>query len=367
MTTSTGAGGDRGPRSAGRRRGGPRARTALATAGCAATFAAGLLARRRGGGPGSFPGERLVRGASAAGGLALGGLVLGTAAAAPRRVRRAAELGALAAAAGLAQGGSAVLFDVLDVLFRRMTGPDGPDASTGSSSPDGSSDPDAPEAPGVDAGRVVVRSLALASAALTASAAARNAEHGAAACARCGRPAPDGRLRAPSWSGYAAVALSLPYPVVKLSWECGSDIGITRPELIHGLRGGWVPVVPALVGSVLSLALVRPWGRAVPRWVPAVGGARVPRLLVLGPACFSVALLSQVGPAAFAAGVRHYFGQGKASAGSTGSTGSIEDFGLRPWVPLTFYTCWMLWGVALGAATWEYHRTTAGCPACAPG
>ncbi|MFJ4095283.1 hypothetical protein ACIPYS_27150 [Kitasatospora sp. NPDC089913] len=345
MTTSAGTGGVRGPRSAGRRPGRPRARTALAAAGCAATFAAGALARRRVGGS-TFPGERLLRGASAAGALALGGLALGTAAAAPRGVRRAAGLGALGAAAGLAQGGSAVLFDVLDVLFRRATASDAPGA------------PDAPEAPGVDPRRVLARSLALASAALTASAAARHAEHGAATCARCGRPGPEGGLRAPSWSGYAAVALSLPYPVVKLAWECGSDVGITRPELIHGLRGGWVPVVPALVGTVLSLALVRPWGRVVPRRVPVVGGARVPRLLVLGPASFGVALLSQVGPAAFTAGVRHYFGPGKAST---------DDFGLRPWVPLTFYTCWLLWGVALGAATWEYHRTTAGCPACAPG
>ncbi|MER6299872.1 hypothetical protein ABT247_09900 [Kitasatospora sp. NPDC001539] len=307
-------------------------------AGCAATLLASTLARRRGGGAVRHPGERLVRGASVVGALALGAALVPDPVASRHR-RRIAELGALGAAVGLAQGGSPVLFDVLGAVFRRAIGPA------------------APEAPGGDAGRFAVRFLALGSAALTASAVTRNAAHGVETCAGCGRPAPDGRLRAPAWSGYAAVALSLPYPVVKLAWECGSDLGITRPELIHGIRGGWVPVVPALVGSVLSLALVRPWGRVFPRWVPAVGGSRVPRVLVLGPACFSTALLAQVGPAAFMSGVRHYFGPRKPT----------DDFGLRPWVPLTFYASWMLWGPALGAATWEYHRTTAGCPACPPG
>ncbi|MGW3040408.1 hypothetical protein ACWC9T_10230 [Kitasatospora sp. NPDC001159] len=338
MTTSEWAGGVPGTRSAEHRRARLRARTALAMAGCAATFAASALARRSGGSS-RYPGERLVRGASVVGGLALGA-ALAADPAVPRRARRVAEVGALGAAAGLAQGGSPVLFDVLGALVRRMTG---------------SGDPDVPR---FEAGRVVVRSLALGSAALTASAATRSAAHGAAACDECGRPAPEDRMRAPSWSGYAAVALSLPYPVVKLAWECGSNVGITRPEVIHNAPGGWVPVVPALAGTVLSLALVRPFGRDFPRWVPAVGGSRVPRLLVLGPACFGTALLAQVGPGAFMSLVRHYFGPRKAST---------DDFGLRPWVPWTFYSCWMLWGVALGAATWEYHRTTTGCPACAPG
>ncbi|MFI6848203.1 hypothetical protein OG535_07150 [Kitasatospora sp. NBC_00085] len=340
MTTSEWAGGFPGLRSTRHRRGGrSRARTALAMAGCAATFAVSTLVRRRSPGTDPYPGERLVRGASVVGGLALGA-ALAAHPAIPQRVGRVARFGALGAAAGLSQGGSHVLFDLLGALFRRAIG---------------SADPDAP---GADAGRVAVRSLALGSAALALSAAGRQAADGVPPCVRCGRPAPDGRLRAPSWSGYAAVALSLPYPVVKLAWECGSDVGMTQPEVIHNIPGGWVPVLPALAGSVLSLALVQPWGRVFPRWVPVVGGSRVPRLLVLGPACFGTALLAQVGPAAFMSAVRQYFGPQQACA---------DDFGLRPWVPLTFYASWMLWGAALGAAAWEYHRTTAGCPACALG
>ncbi|MFD8455680.1 hypothetical protein [Streptomyces antimycoticus] len=311
-----------------------RVRAAWAAAGCAATFAATALARRREREP--FPGERLLKGASAAGGLALAALT--AVPPARHRPRGAAELVARGAAAGLVQGGSHLLFDALAVALRRTAG---------------TADADAAE---VDPGRVAARCLALGSAALTLVAARWQAREGAGTCPRCGRRSRPAAPRALAWSGYAACALSLPYPVVKLAWECGSDIGITRPEVIHAVPGGWLPVVPALAGSLLSLALVRPWGRTFPRWVPAVGGSRVPRPLVLVPSCFGLAVLAEVAPAALVAGVRYV---------NDPATPPVEEIGLRPWVPLTFYASWVLWGVALAGAAWEYHRTTAGCPACA--
>uniref|UniRef100_UPI00066EA1F0 hypothetical protein n=1 Tax=Streptomyces sp. SBT349 TaxID=1580539 RepID=UPI00066EA1F0 len=287
---------------------------------------------------------RLVQGASLAGVLALA-----TLAASPGAERaRARRLARGPRAAGVAQvqGGSHLMFDALAVGLRAAAG-----AVPGSPCPD----------PAVAA----TRALALGSAALTLSAlrheaaadaarargtkAAGRAADAAGARAASGAQRPAGRpaLRA---CGYAAFALSMPYPVVKLAWECGSDVGITRPEVIHAIPGGWLPVVPALAGSALSLALVRPWGRVVPRWVPGIGGAGVPRWLVLGPAGLGVAVLAQVAPAAFTAGIRYHRDPTKPP---------IEEIGLRSWVPLTFYTCWLLWGGALAGAAWEYHRATA--------
>ncbi|MCA6095487.1 hypothetical protein LE181_25380 [Streptomyces sp. SCA3-4] len=321
------------PHGSGRR----RARAALAVAGCAAALAATSLARRRGGAVGPFPGERLMKGASVVGGLALA--VLASAGPTRPRARRIAEPVALGAAAALVQGGSQLLFDALAVALHRTTGPADQEAAV------------------VDAPRVAARCLALGSAALTVSAVRQRPVGGARTCTRCGRPLRGDAPRFPSWSGYAACALSLPYPVVKLAWECGSDVGITRPDVIHNIPGGWLPVVPALAGSVLSLALVRPWGRVFPRWVPAVGGSRVPRPLVLAPASFAVAVLAQVAPAALVTAVRHSLDPLKPS---------VEEIGLRSWVPFTFYACWLLWGIALAGAAWEYHRAATDCPCDVP-
>ncbi|MFI9100859.1 hypothetical protein ACIGXA_10050 [Streptomyces fildesensis] len=293
-------------------------------------MAASALAGRRAHGSGRFAGERLVQGAALAG-AALAAMSSGRG---PERAkaRRFARRGAQGAAAVLVQGGSHLLFDGLAVALRSAAGPD-------------------PDAPGPDAATSAVRLLALGSAALVLSAARHDAAEDRSGSAERtvdpGQAAP-GR-RALAACGYAACALSLPYPVVKLAWECGSDIGITRPEVIHAIPGGWLPVVPALAGSALSLALVRPWGRVVPTWVPGAGGSRVPRWMVLWPACFGVAVLAQVAPAALTAGIRYQLDPGKPS---------IEEIGLRAWVPLTFYACWLLWGGTLAGAAWEYHRTT---------
>ncbi|MER6623337.1 hypothetical protein [Streptomyces sp. NPDC000931] len=313
-----------------------RIQAGAAVAGCAATYAVGVLVRRRGGASGPFPGERLIKGASLVGGLALSALVTGSAS--RPGARRAAAIGAQGAAAALVQGGSHLLFDAMGVVLRRAAGPEAADT--------------APVVPG----QVAVRSLALGSASLAVLAARGHSAASAPACPECRRSLPRHALRAPAWSGYAACALSLPYPVIKLAWECGSDIGITRPDVIHGIRGGWVPVLPALTGSVLSLALVRPWGRVLPTWIPVAGGAPVPRWAVLGPAVFGVAVLVQVAPAAVLAALRH---------ARDPLRPSVEEIGLRPWVPLGFYTSWLLWGIALAGAALEYHRRSAGCPACA--
>lgn len=46
------------------------------------------------------------------------------------------------------------------------------------------------------------------------------------------------------------------------------------------MSAGWVFLIagPA-AGAVLTLGLIRRWGRVAPSWVPLVGGRRVPRWL----------------------------------------------------------------------------------------
>lgn len=57
----------------------------------------------------------------------------------------------------------------------------------------------------------------------------------------------------------------------------------------YGFRGWGTAYVFGLTLLLVSLALltfglVRPWGEVLPRWIPFVGGDRVPRLAAIIPA-----------------------------------------------------------------------------------
>jgi hypothetical protein len=54
---------------------------------------------------------------------------------------------------------------------------------------------------------------------------------------------------------------------------------------------GWV----AVAGAVLTLGLIRPWGEVYPRWLPLVGGRRVPPALAIVPAALVAAPLFAAG------------------------------------------------------------------------
>lgn len=95
----------------------------------------------------------------------------------------------------------------------------------------------------------------------------------------------------------------------------------------------------ALAGTVLPLALIRPWGRVWPRWLPGLAGRRIPRLLVLGPGLL------------LAVGLLAYFGIGGIGALLTGATPSEP----AAWLMIGGYT---VWGLGLLAAAVGYARLT---------
>lgn len=113
-----------------------------------------------------------------------------------------------------------------------------------------------------------------------------------------------------------------------------------------------------LGGTVLPLALVRPWGRVWPRWVPGVAGRPVPRRLVLWPA------------AGISGGLVTYFGvvfvqmvfervNGRNPFPPSGGLDLPEAFF---WVAVPAY---LLWGLGMGVAALDYAvRTRPPCRAC---
>jgi hypothetical protein len=91
-------------------------------------------------------------------------------------------------------------------------------------------------------------------------------------------------------AAYGAAVVAFGYALVSLYWAAGgrallSTVGGYVEHLTE--QGGAAPVIVALAvvlakvaGGMLALALVRPWGQAVPRWWLLTGSAAVSLLLV---------------------------------------------------------------------------------------
>src|SRR5215218_9732206 len=95
------------------------------------------------------------------------------------------------------------------------------------------------------------------------------------------QPAPPTRSPATAWAAYAACALALLYAVPSFYWALGGTAGLDtvggaieelgRSRDPAGVALGIGAGVLKVAGALLALALVRPWGRVIPRRL--LGGA----------------------------------------------------------------------------------------------
>ncbi|MCH1881494.1 hypothetical protein [Agrococcus sp. ARC_14] len=146
----------------------------------------------------------------------------------------------------------------------------------------------------------------------------------------------------------AAAACALPYLVARASWLTpwpllgpGREVLDASPDtVVTGLLLG----TAMLVGALLTLGLILPWGERFPRWVPRVGGRPVPVQLAVVPALL-VAVLFTVG------------GIGIMGLGSVDREGVPALDQLTLGLVLPFW----LWGPLLAIAAWGYalHRRSA--------
>ena len=151
-------------------------------------------------------------------------------------------------------------------------------------------------------------------------------------------------------AAYGAAILAFAYALVSLYWASGgSGLVSTVGGYVERFarEGGAVPVLVAvaaavvkIVGGLLALALVRPWGRVVPRqWLLTFSAVASALLVVYGA-------LYVAGGALVLSGAVH-------------PSGGVDRNALRWHVAL--WDLWFLvWGLLLAVATAGYRRRTAG-------
>lgn len=160
------------------------------------------------------------------------------------------------------------------------------------------------------------------------------------------QPAASTRPSRTAWAAYAACALALLSAIPSFYWAAGGTIGLdtvggaieelARARDPAGVALGLGAGVLKVAGGVLALALVRPWGRGVPR-----------RLLG-GVAWAASAVLTLYGGLLVAVGAL-------VLAGVIRPAGPVDRTALR-WHVLLWDLWFLVWGLLLGLAAWHYGR-----------
>jgi hypothetical protein len=165
---------------------------------------------------------------------------------------------------------------------------------------------------------------------------------------------------------YVSLVAPVYYAFTRYAWALGFPLGISEAYLRRGQESGmWIAGLFlanfGLVGAVLTLGLVQPWGEIFPRWMIGLAGRRVPIALAVVPASL-VSVLLVVGGIVIWSGLTQMVAK-MAAAGFRGSeiNGQII-FGVGP--TLLF----PVWGVALVVATLGYYYRRRGpCSVCGRG
>ncbi|MFI6641774.1 NYN domain-containing protein [Streptomyces sp. NPDC050504] len=193
---------------------------------------------------------------------------------------------------------------------------------------------------------------------LWAAATLAHQRRSAGLCVRCGRgphgaaawTRPDRALRWGRVAVYTAVLSTLPYDITRIAWYFGWPLGISdaflkdMQDTPHMLEMGLALGVASTLGSLLMHGLVCRWGEVWPRWVWFKKGRPVHPATAIVPASVVAVVLIPAGLMAVR-GVE---------ADSWGTMG-----------PAIF---WVVWGVALGAATLLYYvRRRGSCGECGRG
>jgi hypothetical protein len=154
------------------------------------------------------------------------------------------------------------------------------------------------------------------------------------------------------WVTHAAVLPPLPSGLWRLAMAVGIPVGFSDAQLRRGHIPGWGSLyliglsVFAEACALLTLGFIRPWGVVFPRWLPIVGGRRVPPAVAIAPAGLAATfltltsiMLSTTGDRGFRGDPEPGFPQGISAA-----------------IMIACYAPLLAWGPLLAAATAGYVR-----------
>ncbi|WP_433133279.1 hypothetical protein ACQPWW_15380 [Micromonospora sp. CA-240977] len=157
----------------------------------------------------------------------------------------------------------------------------------------------------------------------------------------------------PRWARTAAYAI--PFTVL--------PSGLWRlPVAFHdgiGLDGRVYLVCLSIVAELIAftaIGLIAAWGERFPRWIPGLGGRRVPTPAALIPATLGATVLTVLWTTAFARILAGVTMGGEPLPADFPSQGGAGEAAI-------FYACYLpllLWGPLLAAVAYAYHRRRRG-------
>lgn len=168
---------------------------------------------------------------------------------------------------------------------------------------------------------------------------------------RTGPTAPrrrDGRP-VPRWARVAAAAVpftTLPSGLWRLALVLGVPLGVQvdgQDLQVHGGEAVYVVCLSVVIEALalLTLGLVRPWGEYVPRWMPVLGGRRIPPFAAIVPAMAGAVVVQAVWTYAFRDPTLPSF--------------EFAGDGAKALL-IACYAPLLLWGPLLAAVTVAYYR-----------
>ncbi|MEU8138746.1 hypothetical protein [Streptodolium elevatio] len=157
--------------------------------------------------------------------------------------------------------------------------------------------------------------------------------------------------RALRWTAKAAALTLLPSGLWRIAIAFGWDSGFAAGDPLHhsNFPGNTsfyligLSIFAELLG-LLALGLVQSWGEVLPRWVPWLGGRRIPTAAAVVPAslgALAVTLITVTGAFAWN------------DAGAMGSPEAPD--GTKYWIMTACYAPLLLWGPLLAVVTVAYY------------
>ncbi|MFG2295809.1 hypothetical protein [Streptomyces sp. NPDC048603] len=161
-----------------------------------------------------------------------------------------------------------------------------------------------------------------------------------------------GVSRTARWAARGAALTLVPTGLWRIAIALGIPSGFKEGDLLHVAHypGRYsfhliaLSVFAELVG-LLALGLVQRWGEVLPRWVPWLGGRRIPPLAAVVPAATGALLVTLIS----VSGAMHWD-----SPENMG--GELAPTGPARWIMTACYAPLLLWGPLLAVATVAYWR-----------